>query len=127
MKTNVVSFKHHGGRKLFCFVKGLLKYINLHFCIIRIQTKHQPIHYMSNVGSRSFSRSFSQMCCTATEIESSGSVVECATRDYMFLIRASSEALCCIIEQNTISPAQYWFDIVNIPRPDMTAKLFTGM
>ena len=43
--------------------------------------------------------------------ERSGSVVECLTRDRGAAgVRASPASLCCVLEQDTLILAKYWFN-----------------
>ena len=57
--------------------------------------------------------------------EGGGSMVECLTGDQGVAgVRSSLEALCCVLEQDTLSSAQYWS---RKTCPDITEKLFTVM
>ena len=54
------------------------------------------------------------------EEEHGGSVVECLTRDPGLQVRASLEAMCCVLEQGIVlvQPRK--------THSDMTEKVFTG-
>ena len=43
-----------------------------------------------------------------------GSVVECLSRSRGLRVRASPASLCCVLEQDALILAQYWF---NLGRP----------